>query len=66
MADDGKGMDVDKIRPGALGLNNMRERAELLGAAWAIDSQPGTGTRLRLLVPLADQTEREIREDTAA
>ena len=66
MADDGKGMDLGKIRPGALGLNNMRERAELLGAAWAIDSQPGTGTRLRLLVPLADQTEREIREDTAA
>lgn len=66
MADDGKGMDLGDIRPGALGLNNMRERAELLGADWHIDSQPGAGTRLGLRIPMANETEREIREDTAA
>lgn len=66
MADDGKGMDVSQIRPGAQGLSNMRQRAELLGAQWSIDSQPGTGTRLSLRIPMANETEREIRENTAA
>ncbi|MBP8133925.1 MAG: hypothetical protein KAY13_06600, partial [Zoogloea sp.] len=66
MADDGKGMDISRIRPGAQGLNNMHERAELLGAQWSIDSQPGTGTRLSLRIPMANETEREIRENTAA
>lgn len=66
MADDGKGMDLGNIRPGALGLNNMRERAELLGATWHIDSQPGGGTRLCLRIPMAKETEGEIRENTAA
>lgn len=34
-----------------LGLMGMRERAELLDGTWAIDSQPGEGTRVTLELP---------------
>jgi signal transduction histidine kinase len=42
-------------RPGqsmpTLGLTSMRERAELLGGDFEIESKPGSGTRIRVLVP---------------
>ena len=34
------------------GLSGMRERAEALGGKLTVDSAPGAGTRLRLLLPL--------------
>ena len=37
-----------------LGLLGMRERATLIGAQLAIESAPGTGTRVRLLVRLSE------------
>lgn len=46
--DDGRGCAG---RPGN-GLSGMRERAESLGGQMQIDSSPGAGTRLRLLLPL--------------
>ncbi len=55
--DEGPGFDVDKVQikyteRGSLGLINMRERARLLEARLTIDSQPGRGTRVLLVVPL--------------
>lgn len=42
--DDGKGFNPDQIQSGGFGLQNMRERALLLGGALEIRSNPGEGT----------------------
>jgi signal transduction histidine kinase len=52
--DDGVGFAVDERsapRPGHLGLASMRERAELAGGTWRIESTPGTGTTVEFEVP---------------
>ena len=56
--DDGVGFDVPKTLDGAasrgnLGLVGMTERVEILGGALQLDSQPGRGTRIRIVLPLA-------------
>jgi two-component system sensor histidine kinase UhpB len=49
--DDGRGFDVDATLAGdALGLFEMRERAQAAGGRLAIDSRPGDGTRIRATV----------------
>jgi signal transduction histidine kinase len=57
--DDGRGFDVAHIEQeydsrGSLGLLNMRERSEVLGAKYAIESKPGRGTLVYLLVPMVE------------
>jgi signal transduction histidine kinase len=47
--DDGQGFDVDNIPPGHLGVGIMRERAASVGAAVEIESEPGSGTEVRLV-----------------
>lgn len=50
--DNGKGMDVDAVQEGNnLGLKLIRERTELLGGAFEIDSAVGKGTRIAFSVP---------------
>lgn len=45
--DDGRGFDPSHaVREQSYGLVGMRERAEVIGATFEIDSQPGVGTRL--------------------
>lgn len=66
--DNGSGIDTTRLRPGALGLTGMHERAELLGGTVSIEvvaeeevlADPSTqvsatrpGTRVRLRLPLA-------------
>jgi signal transduction histidine kinase len=51
--DDGRGFAVDDVRPDALGLAGMRERAALLGGRFAIESAPGRGTTVAVEVPVA-------------
>ena len=46
--DDGRGF-TPQAGPG-LGLNGMRERAAIIGADLTIDSHPGEGTNIRLLL----------------
>ena len=55
--DDGKGFDVAEVnegydRRGSLGMINIRERSEALGAKHAIESVPGRGTLVYFIVPL--------------
>jgi signal transduction histidine kinase len=55
--DNGKGFDLAQTearydRLGKLGLFNMRERADMLGARYHIESVPGHGTLVYLIVPL--------------
>ena len=44
--DDGCGFELESVLPDCFGLNIMRERAEGIGAALRIDSQPGHGTEV--------------------
>lgn len=53
--DDGRGFNPDKIsRAGEehLGIVGMQERVRSLGGQFAIDSQPGGGTRVHIRIPL--------------
>lgn len=51
--DDGPGFDPDSVvQPGHLGLKVMRERVELLGGAFHIESRPGAGTTVQFTLPL--------------
>ena len=54
IADGGPGFKPDAPRSGGLGLTGMEERAALLGGSFAIDSQPGAGTRVRITLPLEE------------
>ncbi len=54
VSDDGAGFDPEGARAG-LGLAGMRERALLVGARFAVESQPGLGTRVRLHLDPADE-----------
>lgn len=51
--DDGRGFvpeDVD-TRPGHMGLASMRQRVELAGGWWTLESRPDDGTTVRFWVP---------------
>jgi len=50
LRDDGRGFSPDAPRKsrGGHGLSNMRARAEAMGAAFAIESEPGKGTTIRI------------------
>ncbi len=50
--DDGTGFDAQRVR--GLGLLGMEERTRHLGGTFAIDSQAGRGTVLKIHLPLAD------------
>ncbi len=56
VSDDGVGMDLDTIMltstSTSLGLSSMRERAELTGGSFAIESTPGEGTTIRASWPI--------------
>ena len=49
--DDGSGFDAERVR--GLGLLGMEERVRHLGGAFAIESKPGRGTKLRIKLPFA-------------
>jgi two-component system sensor histidine kinase UhpB len=50
VADDGRGFAFEESQRG-LGIAGMRERALLVGARLTIESRPGAGTTVRLVVP---------------
>ena len=56
VSDEGNGFDPEAIRAsegitGGFGLFNLRERLELLGGRFEIESAPGAGSRFTLWVP---------------
>jgi signal transduction histidine kinase len=58
--DDGAGFDVKSVMSnyssrGSLGMVNMKERAERIDGSIRIDSAPGKGTTVTLVVPLDKQ-----------
>ena len=54
VADDGRGADLDGPRRGH-GLNGMRERTELSGGTFSIESAPGRGLRLEAHLPITPE-----------
>lgn len=61
IADQGCGFDVGSVEegPGGSGLNNMRERAALMGGKAVIESTPGEGTVITIQLPLEVGEENE-------
>ncbi|MCB0155841.1 MAG: GAF domain-containing protein [Anaerolineae bacterium] len=48
--DNGQGFDPQQSYPGHLGLHSMRERVEKLGGSIQIESTPGQGTIVRVII----------------
>ena len=67
VTDDGMGFDLVKAarHKKSVGLLSMRERAELIGGSLQIQSTPGKGTAVTLLLPVENKVEplRARRED---
>ncbi len=63
VVDSGAGFDVAAARNGTgLGLIRMEERLKLLNGTFAIESQPGRGTRIYASVPLASGGNLQARQ----
>jgi signal transduction histidine kinase len=61
LADDGQGCDLSMLAQAAdygrgLGVAGMQERASLAGGQVTIDSRPGQGTTVHVVVPVPDPT----------
>ncbi len=56
VADEGVGFDPNLVREG-FGLVGMRERVALLGGTLNVESQQGSGTRIRAQIPLGTSEE---------
>jgi two-component system, NarL family, sensor histidine kinase DegS len=55
VVDNGRGFDPGSVRVqarGGSGILGMRERAEVIGARLDLESDPGTGCRIKLVIPL--------------
>jgi signal transduction histidine kinase len=57
IADNGRGFDVNGVlstyeKRGSLGMINLRERAEMINAVLRVQSAPGKGTRVQVVIPL--------------
>jgi signal transduction histidine kinase len=70
--DDGCGFDpeaVQRRRPGTplarFGLHGMRDRAQLLGGTFAVESAPGQGTTIRVFLPRWSGPPSEVVVDVA-
>lgn len=52
VSDGGPGFETTQaLQKGRLGISGMRQRAELLGGAFELDSEPGRGTCVRVTLP---------------
>ncbi len=63
VADDGRGFNPAQIvsdRRSGVGLRGMRERAALIGAGFSIESTVGSGTRIKLTIPIGDGAALDI------
>jgi signal transduction histidine kinase len=69
VSDDGQGFETQDVliksaRQGSLGMINLHERAELIGANLRLKSRPGKGTRIVIRVPRAVEVRQKNRGST--
>ena len=57
--DNGRGFPVGATRAGGNGLSNMKERLATIGGELKLESRPGGGTKLHLLVQI-DQVQQPV------
>lgn len=67
IADNGKGFDLTPLNNGTsanfgLGIRNMHNRAQLIGATFSISSTLESGTSVQLLIPLLTNTNEHAKE----
>lgn len=48
--DDGKGFDPNKLKSNGIGLTNMKNRAQLIGANFTLTSEKNVGTSLKIVL----------------
>jgi signal transduction histidine kinase len=63
--DDGLGFDVGAVtgsyeNRGSLGMVNMRERTELVNGVLNLDSAPGKGTKITVVIPLTEEAREKL------
>ena len=66
IVDAGVGFNVGEVdagyeKRGSLGMVNMRERTELLNGIFQLKSQIGTGTQIRVWIPLSDDAGERLK-----
>lgn len=67
--DDGQGFDIHATRAnyenqGSLGMVNMRERTDLVNGLLKIESKPGEGTRIRVVIPITEDAADRLRRNS--
>ncbi|MEZ0395287.1 MAG: GAF domain-containing sensor histidine kinase [Anaerolineales bacterium] len=67
--DDGVGFDVAETmraydKRGSLGMINLRERTELVNGLLHIESAPGKGTRVQVVIPLSEEAADRLHHAT--
>ncbi len=68
--DNGVGFDIQAVntayqKRGSLGMINLRERAELIGALLKLESAPGKGTLVRVFIPLNEEAADQLQRGAA-
>ena len=58
--DNGVGFDLQAVtsnyeQRGSLGMINLQERSEMINGLLEVESKPGVGTRVRVLIPLTEE-----------
>lgn len=69
--DNGVGFDLKEVNQsyenrGSLGMINLRERTDLINGLLTIDSVPGKGTRVRVLVPMTETAAERLQRGITA
>ena len=66
--DDGIGFEIKQVdanyeQRGSLGMINLRERTELVSGILQIDSGIGRGTRVKVMIPLTEESAERLRQN---
>jgi signal transduction histidine kinase len=63
VTDDGRGLDPERARSGS-GMQNIRDRVEVLGGELRVESSPGAGTRVTGSIPVAQRPGEASRTES--
>jgi two-component system, NarL family, sensor histidine kinase DegS len=59
--DDGKGFDLNEVKFQSFGIIGMKERVELLDGEISIDSKVGSGTTVRIEIPIPAEEDSQMK-----